>query len=74
MAAQIPARGGSDLTVSPVPRLALRLSEVAASLGISERTAWSWVKAGKLPQPAVKLGKVRLWGVDQLWAWLAGER
>ena len=42
-------------TVGPIPRLLLRPSEAAESLGISERSLWSLTEDGTIP--AVRLGR-----------------
>jgi len=51
-------------------RLALSASEVAETLGISERHLWSLHAAGLVPRP-VSLGRSKRWPVDELRAWLA---
>lgn len=51
------------------PRLALRPREAAQSLGISERTLWGLTAEGAIPH--FKLGRLTLYPVDAIRAWLA---
>lgn len=47
-----------------VPRLAYRPDEAAAALGISERTLWTWTKAGIIAH--VTIGKTTRYPVSAL--------
>lgn len=48
-------------------RLFLRISEAAASCGVSRRTLWSWISQGL---PAFRVGGVTLIRPDKLREWL----
>lgn len=52
-----------------VPRLALRRSELAASIGVSERLVDELIAAGELPM--CRIGRAVLFPVDGVRAWLA---
>lgn len=54
--------------LNPQEPLAVRPRQAAALLGISERTLWSWTKDGIIP--AVRVGRLVLYPVEQLRAWL----
>lgn len=62
---------GETAGLAPVPRLAMRPPDAAASLGISERTLWERTKAGSIP--CVKLGRLTLYPTEQLRQWLAEQ-
>jgi hypothetical protein len=52
---------------SPVPRLALRVGEAAAALGVSE----DWFSAEIAPDvPCVRRGRLKLYSVAALAQWL----
>jgi predicted DNA-binding transcriptional regulator AlpA len=53
-------------------RLALRLDEVAQSLGVARRTLDRARAAGRFPRPDVYLGRVPLWTPETIRAWIAG--
>lgn len=58
-----------------IPRFALRRSEVAASLGISESLFDDWVKKGRMPRPR-RIDGVVLWDTRKVaaaWDALADE-
>src|SRR4051812_31333705 len=50
--------------VAPVPRLALRLDEVAAAVGMSRRAIEREKSAGRLPPPDKFIGKCPVWSVE----------
>ena len=54
-----------------VPPLALRPREAAAALGISERTLWGLKAQGRIP--FVQVGRVTLYPVRELEAWLTAR-
>jgi predicted DNA-binding transcriptional regulator AlpA len=54
----------------PVPRLALRLEEVAAALGVGLRTVVRLRSAGRFPKPDKKIGKCPVWAPATIAAWL----
>jgi excisionase family DNA binding protein len=53
---------------SGIPRLALRPREAAKSLGVSERTLWTWTDSDEVPH--IRRGKTILYPVDVLRRWL----
>ncbi|WP_169979476.1 helix-turn-helix transcriptional regulator [Tautonia rosea] len=59
-------------TRPPVDRLALRLDEVAEAIGVSRRTIERERSAGRFPKPDRKIGKVSLWSVETIRAWIEG--
>ena len=63
-----PSPMNSLQATEPQP-LAVRATEAARMLGISERTLWSLANRGEVP--TVKIGGVRLYPVDELRAWLS---
>jgi predicted DNA-binding transcriptional regulator AlpA len=60
-------------TAAPIERMALRLDEVAATLGMSRRTIERLRAGGKFPKPDVKAGKAPLWKPETIRAWIAGN-
>jgi hypothetical protein len=66
----------NEPTDSPTPpdRLALRLDEVARTLGVSRRIIERERAAGRFLKPSRKIGRVPLWGVEELRDWLARGR
>jgi hypothetical protein len=54
----------------PVDRMTLRLDELAAALGVSRRVIERERSAGRLPAPDLVIGKMPLWRVDTVRAWL----
>jgi predicted DNA-binding transcriptional regulator AlpA len=55
---------------TPSGRLALRLAEVAESLGISRRTLERERSAGRFPPPDLHIGKAPLWKPETIRDWL----
>ena len=51
------------------PPLLIPASEVARLLGISKRTLWRLLSAGKLPAP-VRLGNNVRWRLDEVEQWI----
>jgi excisionase family DNA binding protein len=47
----------------------LSADEVAAMLGVSERTLWRLLSAGKLPQP-VRFGRSTRWRAAEVAEWI----
>jgi predicted DNA-binding transcriptional regulator AlpA len=79
-----PAASGADaLSDDVVPivrpldaasgRLALRLDELAAALGISRRTLERERSAGRFPAPDLRIGKMPLWRPETIRAWIERE-
>ncbi len=56
----------------PPGRLALRLDELAASLGISRRTLERERSAGRFPPPDLHIGKCPLWRPETVRRWIDG--
>ena len=63
-----PSRRGGSHTVD---KLAYRLDEVAAALGISRRTLERERSAGRFPPPDRKIAKCPIWSRETLMRWLA---
>jgi predicted DNA-binding transcriptional regulator AlpA len=57
----------------PVSRLALRIDELADALGISRRAIERERAAGRFPAPDLTIGKMPLWRVSTIEAWLAQQ-
>ncbi len=57
--------------VAAVERLTYRIRDIAAVLGVSRRTIEAERSAGRLPEPDLRIGKVPLWRVETIRAWLA---
>jgi predicted DNA-binding transcriptional regulator AlpA len=58
--------------VATVERLALRLDEVARSLGIGRRTLERERSAGRFPAPDLLIGKAPLWRPETIRRWVEG--
>lgn len=58
--------------VAPVERLALRLDEVAAALGVGRRTLERERSAGRFPAPDLSIGKAPLWSPETIRRWVEG--
>jgi hypothetical protein len=54
-----------------VPRLAYRLDEVAAALGVSRRLIERERSAGRFPPPDLTIGRAPLWTRETLVGWIA---
>ena len=57
---------------TPPGRLALRLEEVAESLGVSRRTIERERSAGRFPKPDILIGKMPLWRPETIHRWIDG--
>jgi hypothetical protein len=55
------------------PRLAYRLSELVAALGVSRRLLEQERAAGRLPKPDLRIGRVSLWKVETIRSWLDSQ-
>ena len=55
-----------------VGRLALRLDEIASSLGVSRRAIERERSAGRFPKPDRTIGRMPLWRVETIRHWLGG--
>jgi predicted DNA-binding transcriptional regulator AlpA len=71
-----PASPPRELTNRMIPeRLALRLGELAKSLGVSRRTLERERSAGRFPPPDLMIGKAPLWKPETMRRWMdAGGR
>ena len=56
----------------PVEQL-LRLIDVAQCLGVSRRTVERERSAGRVPAPALKIGKTPLWRPGTVQAWIEAQ-
>ncbi len=68
----VPPDLASQRPVELVPRLLLRPSEAAKSLGISERTLWSLTDDGTIP--CIRLGRSVRYDLAVLREWVAKQR
>ena len=69
------AKAGSGRVPPEAPgpdRLALRLDDIAATLGVSRRAIERERSAGRLPKPDRTIGRIPLWRVETIHDWLAG--
>lgn len=57
---------------SAPPRLALRLDELARSLGVARRTLERARAAGRFPAADVTIGRVPLWQPATIRRWMEG--
>ena len=55
----------------PVERLAYRLDDIAQSVGVSRRLLERQRSAGRLPKPDLMIGRIPLWRIETIRAWLA---
>ena len=53
-------------------RLALRLEEIARSLGISRRAVERERSAGRFPRPDLTIGRMPLWRPETIRRWIEG--
>jgi excisionase family DNA binding protein len=73
VAASSPLETFAMLTESSTtkPKLALRPRDAAQALGVSERLLWQWTHNGTIPH--LRVGRVILYPLDALCAWLRQE-
>ncbi len=64
----VPERIQSPELQPQIPCLAMRVRDAAKAIGVSERTLWEWIYAGKVPH--IRMGKIVLLPVDTLREWL----
>jgi excisionase family DNA binding protein len=57
------------MTVNETAPLLISAKEVAGMMGISERTLWRLLSAGKVPQP-IRIGRNTRWRRTEVAAWL----
>ncbi|QDV34762.1 hypothetical protein ElP_26570 [Tautonia plasticadhaerens] len=72
MSIQIPPEARQKIGEVPVERLALRLDEVAAALGLSRRVLERERSARRFPNPDRVVGKMPLWAPETIRRWVAG--
>jgi predicted DNA-binding transcriptional regulator AlpA len=65
-----PRRNPSPPSVAE--RLALRLDEVAHTLGVSRRAIERERSAGRFPKPDLTIGRMPLWRPETIRAWVEG--
>jgi excisionase family DNA binding protein len=58
------------MSVDTAPQL-IRAEDVARMMGVSERTLWRLLSAGKLPQP-VRIGRSTRWRLAEVRQWIEG--
>ena len=63
----------STATQPETSRMALRIAEVAESLGITRRSIERERAAGRFPKPDKMIGKSPLWKPETIHAWLSIE-
>jgi predicted DNA-binding transcriptional regulator AlpA len=65
---------GLDPFIKPAPtgRLALRLDEVAAALGLSRRSLERERSAGRFPPPDRTIRRMPLWSPETIRRWVEG--
>jgi predicted DNA-binding transcriptional regulator AlpA len=56
-----------------VDRLALRLDDLAAALGVSRRAIERERSAGRLPKPDRIIGRMPLWSPETIRRWIEGS-
>ena len=59
-----------DLGKARPDRMALRLDEVAAALGISRRSVERERSAGRFPKPDIQIGRAPLWKPETIRNWI----
>jgi predicted DNA-binding transcriptional regulator AlpA len=62
----------SEAVDSVMGRVAWRLGDVAAALGISRRTLERERSAGRFPPPDLTIGRMPLWRPETIRAWIEG--
>ena len=62
----------SSPLAEPVDRLALRLDELPAALGVSRRTIERERSAGRFPRPDLTIGRMPLWRPETIRTWVEG--
>ena len=51
--------------------MTLRLDEVADAIGVSRRVLERERAAGRMPKPDLRIGKMPLWRVETIHAWIS---
>jgi predicted DNA-binding transcriptional regulator AlpA len=69
-----PEESRKTQSTDEMPRLTLRLDEVAKPTGMSVRTVQRMISAGRFPGPTCKAGrKVPMWSHAIIEQWVCGE-
>jgi len=55
---------------SQTQRLTLRIEELAEAIGVSRRVLERELSASRFPKPDLRIGKMPLWRLDTISAWL----
>jgi len=55
---------------SQTQRLTLRIEELAEAIGVSRRVLERELSAGRFPKPDLRIGKMPLWRLETISAWL----
>lgn len=63
---------GSGLVLAIAP-IAVAAVEAAALFGVSRATWFKWDRAGRIPMPIIRSGRLVLWSVAELQAWVAAD-
>jgi predicted DNA-binding transcriptional regulator AlpA len=63
----------AEAAANSVGRLAYRLDDIAQVLGISRRAIERERSAGRFPKPDRVIGRMPLWRVETIRAWLGGH-
>ena len=58
-----------NATTTPTKRLLLSVKEVAAALGIGERSVWRLSARGELPEP-LSIGRLKRWRRSAIESWV----
>jgi len=58
------------MSTDTAPQL-IRAEDVARMMGVSERTLWRLLSAGKVPQP-VRIGRSTRWRLAEVRQWIEG--
>ena len=64
--------GDAPASLPDVQRLAYRLEELAAALGVSRRSIELARSAGRFPKPDRVIGKMPIWRVETIRSWIGG--
>jgi predicted DNA-binding transcriptional regulator AlpA len=74
LAAILPGLKAAIERKPPVERLALRIDEVADSLGMSRRAIERERSAGRFPAADLHVGKAPLWRIETIRDWLDSKK
>jgi predicted DNA-binding transcriptional regulator AlpA len=60
----------TEASPTALPKLALRIAEVAKALGVGRRTIEKYRAAGKFPRPDRHIGKCPVWSPETIRKWI----